>query len=63
MEDMARLALREGREDAVLESREHADERQGHAAYPDLPPEVPRDEEGIRKLTPVLLFQGWWSSY
>lgn len=49
MEDMARLALREGREDAVLETCEHAGERQGQCAYPELPPEVPRDEEGIRK--------------
>lgn len=50
---MARLALREEREDAVLETREHVDERQGRAAYPDLPPEVPRDEEGIRKFCPL----------
>ena len=30
--------------------------QQEHLAYPDLPPEVPRDEEGVRKYLPLIAY-------
>lgn len=67
---MARLDLQDGPENAapevavqpgVISSQsgvtpaQHAEGQQVHPAYPDLPPEVPRDEEGVREYLPLTL--------
>jgi len=68
---MTRLGLQDGPEDAAPEgaaqpggvssqpgvtAAQDTEERQEHPAYPDLPPEVPRDEQGIRKYLPLVVY-------
>lgn len=68
LDDMARLALHEGPENAasaqlvaassrsIMSPVQLPDGRQTHPAYPDLAPEVPRDGEGIRQSNPFVDF-------
>jgi len=68
---MARLGLQDGPETAApvppvqpgvtssqsgVTAAQGTEERHVHPAYPDLPPEVPRDEEGIRKYLSLTLY-------